>query len=214
MRKITFCACIAVLLFACEKKHDPLFGSVSVSGTVTDLVSNQPIANAVVELVTVRWSYNGLGYGRNRTNTIAATDTTDATGNYSFAINATNEYEFDLVATPLGSLNVSSDFTVGQDETIKTVGNHIKNLQCHRSACAKVSLTNAAPIDTPYSLSLSAYGAVTLHYHVKDTVIYLPLVGRAAYPNEIRFSKSGNNGSNSIRVTAGPWDTIPVHFNF
>jgi hypothetical protein len=204
MRKITFCACVAVLLFACEKKHDPLFGSVSVSGTVTDLVSNKPIANAVVELVTVRWSYNGLGYGRNRTNTIAATDTTDATGNYSFAINATNEYEFDLVATPLSPLNVNSDFTVGKDETIKTVGTHVRNLQCHRSACAKVSLTNVAPIDTPYSITLMSYGTINMHYRFKDTVVYLGLVGRAAYPNEIRFSKSGNNGVNSIQVTVAP----------
>jgi hypothetical protein len=197
-----------IFIFGCSKKHDALYGLVTVSGKVTDIVSNEPIANAVVELMNVQRKYNIGGYNNVRTGT-ALTDTTDASGNYSFSINATGQYQFDLLANPMDPLHVNSDLTTGT-YTIQKVGNFSIDMQCLRSAYAKITLTNVSPIDTPYFISIAG---ITLNNFYKDTLVYLKLVGSPDIPNTIIFNTS-NQASETYQKTVGPWDTIPMQLNY
>ena len=204
---------LLLLFIGCKKNHDPLYGEINISGIVTDIVSGAPIPNATVMLYTVRNRYNGIGYSPIVTD-IALTDTTDASGNYSMSIIANGEYEFEFGADPNSPNYVNSGYTIGYNhQRIKETGTHTINQPCHRSAYAKVTITNAAPIDTPYFLTLSCYDNILLNNYYRDTIVYLKLVGRPEYPNSIRFNKN-NQVDNSVQQTVGPWDTIPMRFDY
>ena len=212
MKKIIL-YCLLVIFSGCKKKHDALYGNVSVSGKITDIVSGAPLPNAIVYLYTVRETYNGIGYSPSVTD-IALVDTADASGNYSMSIVAKGEYEFEFGADPNNLYYVNSGYTVGYNhQRIKDVGSHTINQACHRSAWAKVTLTNVAPIDTPYFITLTCYDKILLNNYYKDTLVYLKLVGRSEYPNSIRFNKN-NVEDNTYQKTVGPWDTIPMQFNY
>jgi len=205
--------CLIVAFTGCKKKHDALYGDINVSGKITDIVSGEPIPNAIVYLYTVRNKYNGIGYSPMVTD-IALVDTADATGNYSMSIVAKGEYEFEFGADPNSAYYVNSVYTVGSNhQRIKEVGSHTINQTCHRSAYAKVTLTNVAPIDTPYFITLSCQDNIVLNNYYKDTLVYLKLVGRSEYPNSIRFNKN-NQDDSTYQRTVGPWDTIPMQFNY
>ncbi len=212
--KLAFFSGLMFLLGCKKERHEVLIGLVNVNGQIRDIVSNEPIANCVVKLITVQLRPNGLGGYNSLRSDHFITDTTDVFGNYSFAINATGQYEFDISAEPANPLYVNSDYTIGQDETIKSVGTHTKDLFCHRSACAKVSVTNISPIDTPYAVILRSQGSyIVLNNYYRDTLINLKLVGRSTHQNELRFDKSGQDPS-YVQVTVGPWDTISVNFHY
>jgi hypothetical protein len=216
MNNILFTFTIIFLIFtliACQKKPNRITGSVSVSGKVTDIVSNDAIQGAVVQLIMVEQRYNGFGYSATRTR-VATTDTTDANGNYSITYEGKDVYGYDLLVIPSDPFHVKSDYTVAQNHTIEKNGPHVKNLKCHRSAFAEVSVINVAPIDTPYFLVMSSSEAnITLKNFYKDTLVYLKLVGRAEYPNSIRFNKN-NQQDSTHKVTVSPWDTISVQFTY
>lgn len=212
MKRIILC-CLLVVFAGCRKKHEALYGNVSVSGKVTDIVSGAPLPNAIVYLYAVRDQFNGIGYIPIATD-IVLVDTADASGNYAMSIVAKGEYEFEFGADPNSPYYVNSGYTVGYNhQRIKEVGDHTINQACHRSAYAKVALTNVAPIDTPYFISLSCYDNLVLYNYYKDTLVYLKLVGRSDYPNSIRFNKN-NQEDNTYQKTVGPWDTIPMQFNY
>ena len=198
------------LLLGCFKKKEGLDGIISISGTVTDIESSVPIAHAVVKLVGIRQMKGPLGY--NTVEDIVATDTTDLSGNYTFTYNSSGKYAFKLYAEPSSPLYVNSIYTEGQ-ENINSLGNHTKDLQCHRSAYALVTIKNVPPIDTPYFLSLSGQKNIVLYNYNKDTTVYLKLVGKLSMQNYIRFNKN-NQENHYPEVKVGPWDTIALQFNY
>ena len=213
MKNRLFLYSLILIFIGCKKNHDPLYGEINLSGTVTDIVSGAPISNATVILYKVSERYNGIGYSPVVTD-IALTDTTDANGNYSMSIIANGEYEFEFGADPNNPNYVNSGFTIGYNhQRIKQTGTHIINQPCHRSAYAKVTITNVAPIDTPYFLTLSCYDHILLNNYYRDTIVYLKLVGRQEYPNSIRFNKN-NMEDNTFQQTVGPWDTISMQFDY
>jgi len=212
LKKIFF---YSLLLLGCNKKHDPLFGLINISGRITDIVSGEPIPNAFVYLQVVELRPNLIGgYAPIVTNT-AITDSSDVNGYYDLSIVANGEYDFQLYVDPRNPYYVNSNYTIGQNQQrVVTIGNHIMNQPCNRSAYAKVIIKNVPPIDTPYFLSLSAIDdGLTLNHFYKDTLVYLKLAGRSAYPNSVRFNKN-NEQDNTYQITANPWDTVLMQFNY
>jgi hypothetical protein len=204
---------LIVVFACCKKKNDVLYGDVIVTGKITDIVSGAPLPNAIVYLYTVTEKYNGIGYSPMVTG-IALVDTADAFGNYAISIVAKGEHAFEFGADPNSPYYVNSDYTVGYNhQRINDVGAHTINQACHRSAYAKVTLTNVAPIDTPMVLSLTCNDKILLSNYYKDSLVFLKLVGRKEYPNTIRFNKSNAEGI-TYQKTVGPWDTIPMQFNY
>ncbi len=198
---------------ACKKKHENIYGQVIVSGKITDIVSNLPIQNSLVQLIKVEQLPNGLGGTSAVSTEIAIADTTDALGNYTLSFTATGEYEFEVLALPSDDQHVLSDYTKSQDHTIQTAGAFIKDLKCHRSAFAKVTIKNIPPIDTPYFINLSAQNNITLNNFFKDTLVYLKLVGNPDFSNSIRFNKN-NEQIHDLNRTVVAWDTIPMELNY
>ena len=198
---------------ACKKKHENIYGDVTVSGKITDIVSNVPIQLAIVQLIKVELQPNGFGGTTAVRTETAIADTTDALGNYAISFTANGEYEFEVLALPSDDQHVHSDYTKPQDYTIQTVGTFIKDLKCHRSAFAKVTIKNMPPIDTPYFINLSAQNNITLNYFYKDTLVYLKLVGNLDFSNFIRLNKN-NEEIQDLNRTVGAWDTIPMEFNY
>ncbi|WP_027420618.1 hypothetical protein [Crocinitomix catalasitica] len=212
--KKTMLYCLIILLSGCNKKQDLLYGDVNVSGQITDIVSGDPIPNAIVKLYKLKQIRNFIGY-TSMIDEIIMFDTSDINGNYAISIAADGAVGFELSADPQSDLFVSSDYTVNNShQRITAVGTHILNQACHRSAYAKITLTNIEPIDTPYFISASSVvDDIVINNYSKDTVMYLKLVGRDTYPNSIRFNKN-NNEDNTYQKTVGAWDTISMQFNY
>ncbi len=206
---------ICILLFiialtGCQK-HDLLNGEIIVTGNVSDIISGEPIPNTIIQLTKVIWVGGLYGLVEQDMKTV---DTTDAFGNYSFSILAEGEYEFNILADPQNIFYVPSLYSVGIVKTVKSIGYHTIDLPCHRSAWAEILLTNVAPIDTPYFISLSGnLESIDLFNFYKDTLVYLKLIGRPEYPNNLRFNKD-NILDSTFDVTAYPWDTINLGFQY
>lgn len=201
-------------VLSCKKKHDDIYGTVTVHGIVTDEVSGAPIPNAAVQLVKIERKYTGFGYAAVETD-VAAMTTTNNNGRYSFSYEAKGVYEFTLHAMPTDPLHVPSNVDVATDaEHIKTAGEHEQNLRCYRSAWVKIALIDNAPFDTPYAISFSVNSLpsaddIVLNNFSGDTTVYLKLVGNLDYTNNIRFSVS-EHGSNTYKRIARPWDTLTM----
>lgn len=211
--KYLFVLFFILSISACKKKHELIFGQVTVSGKITDIVSNLPIQHSIVQLIKVELQPNGLGGTTAVRTETAIADTTDVFGDYSFTFTANGEYEFEVVALPTDEFHVLSDFTSPQNHTIQTTGTFIKDLKCHRSAFAKVIITNIPPIDTPYFINLSAQNNINLNNFYKDTTVYLKLVGNPDFSNSIRFNKN-NEQIQDLNRTVVAWDTIPMELNY
>lgn len=146
---------ISVSILSCKKKHDDIYGMVTIHGTVRDDVSGSPIPNATVQLVKIEKAFNGFWYIYVETD-VAATTVTDNNGNYSLSYEAKGVYELTLDAMPADSLHVPSNVDIATDgERIKTAGEHVQNLRCYRSAWAKITLINKEPLVAPYIIAFS-----------------------------------------------------------
>jgi hypothetical protein len=199
-----------LLFFACKKEE--LAGPVTINGKVKDIVSDAPLSNTPVKLLSVRQVQGIFGYQRNPE--VIMTTTTDAAGNYTFSTTAKGETGFDVIAEPNSPLYASSVFTIGQDYHVTSTGTTTRDLKCHRSAFAKVNLINVPPVDTPYFIALTSPASnVVLNNLYRDTVVYLKLVARPEIPNDLRFNKS-NVQNEYPKITAGPWDTIRLDFRY
>lgn len=202
-----------MVVSSCKKKHELIYGQVNVSGKITDIVSNLPIQHSVVQLIKVELQPNGLGGTSAVRTEVAITDTTDAFGNYELSFTANGEYEFEILALPSDELHVLSDYTKPHDHSIQTAGTFIKDLSCHRSAFAKVTIKNIPPIDTPNFINLSAQNDINLNHFYQDTTVYLKLVGKADFSNSIRFNKN-NQQIQDLQRTVPAWDTILMELDY
>lgn len=194
-------------IFGCKKRHEPLHGTLEISGKITDIISNQPIAGATVELTGIRTRFGHPEYDG------VATDTTDALGNYSFSYNADGEYEFQVYARKspwyMGSGNVAF-----QNDIIKSLGTHILDLKCHRTAFAKINLVNTPPVDTISSIYFTGYNSIDLFDFYKDTILYLELSAAQDQETRIVHKSSDDNATTTLIVHVAPWDTIVMNRNY
>ncbi|MBC8045461.1 MAG: hypothetical protein H7Y00_01555 [Fimbriimonadaceae bacterium] len=188
-------------------KHDGMFGGIDITGKVCDIISGYPIEGAVVTLNSSEWKKGPLGYTLSD-GTILLTDTTDNMGKYSFSFLADGEYQFEVYAYSYNELYSISDHSI-----VAEIGEHIKDLECKRSAWAKIFLLNETPVDTPYFISLSGNLPETtvLNNFYNDTIVHLKLIGNSL--NQLRFNEDNENDI-YLDVTPSDWDTIELEFKY
>lgn len=194
-------------------KHDDLYGQITISGRVTDIISNAPLPGADIRLNKYYWEDNGLTYSSRPTG-FKTVDTTDANGCYEISIIADGQYEFEVQAIPSDSLNGISRFT-NTPRFIDEIGIHTLNLSCHRTGWVRVNLINEVPIDTPHYMSIDGnfYGRIVLLNFYKDTTVYILGLSRPELPEQFHFIKDYTYDE-YVYLPIKPWDTITVEFKY
>lgn len=206
---------ISIIIFGvlgCRKKHENIFGEVKVSGIITDIVSNQPISNCAVKLINVKLQRDLIGNSPTTTDT-AATTITDSEGKFLLSTIANGQYEFEIFADPKNDKYVNSNFSNGQNRTIKTNGNTTLNLKIYRSAFARVILKNVPPIDTPYFINFRAQNNITINNFYRDTILFIKVESRPTLQSNINYNKN-NEIINDYRFSISPWDTISINYQY
>lgn len=200
---------------ACLKKPNDLIGLVTVSGTVRDAVSGEPLPDVQIEMTKIENLYNGLGYVDIETD-VVATAVSNAEGRYYLSYESKGVRAFMLYATPVDPLHVRYPFVQGKSDRIKKAGKHKRDLTCFRSAYAEVMLINKPPVDTVHRISLGVYASsddIELENLVIDTTIYLKLIGSKKFSTNLRYERTGAEDT-TIKLTADPWDTLPVRLYY
>ncbi len=214
MKKILLYGLAVALLTNCTKKHDTLVGTVNVSGQVLDGVSQQPIPHAIVYLYDVEMQTVGFGREPVRTN-IAEVDTADAAGHYEFKVHAGGQYEFEAEAEPFHPSYVSSRLSTGINCRVNSLGQNKLDLECSRSAYARLQLRNTGKRDTVYAISFSgSVDYIQINNCYKDTTVYFKMPGGSAAPCNIRFVINDLKIDQNLQVKAAPWDTVSLQLQY
>lgn len=221
-----FIIIILLLTFINCGQNNSIIGLVHVTGKITNIDSNNPIANTIVQLYKVDTRGEPDGHVPYRTDVIVASDTTDASGNYSITYNAVGEFGFEVVAEPNNPFYASSDYSYPQNSDIDKAGSFSIDLSCYRSGYAKIMLTNVTPIDTPLRIYIyfdrnskaPVSYSLFLYNFFKDTLVFYKLAGLPDKSYHLHMLKTGVSGLNNIvtdyNINLHPWDTTTVQFNY
>ncbi|MEO6668596.1 MAG: hypothetical protein ABIN36_03900 [Ferruginibacter sp.] len=206
---------LLILLAGCKKKHEAIYGNVTIDGSVTDAISGAPIQNVVVRMYNRKLVPNGFGGSGPVTDFDRfITDTADANGNYDFSLEATGQYEFEIIAVPYNEQYVS--ISTSKTGHIKSNGLHVVNLLSDRSAHARIIVTNTAPLDTTSLLYVSSSqgGTEYLRDFYRDTILYVKIQGGLDNEDVLRLYGTVSPPDKYVKVSANRWDTVNVNFDY
>ena len=207
-----------MLIFtSCLKKHDDIYGNVTIKGKVMDVESKDVLINCPVVLTTV--IKRKSAYGTQYENTPRDTTYTDNSGNYSLSFSANGQYEVLVEAIPQDSLHVSSSSTIGLNDVVAEAGSHKRNLTCHRVGYVRVNFVNTSPIDTAYYLGArSQIQQIQIFNHFKDTSVVLRALGGRSIKEQIRFDKTKYDPDefvvDYVEMKVHGWDTVSYTRNY